>query len=367
MAATTYHISSAAEFTNTVDEDGVFFNAVGPAGGTGNQIIGFVTTTGGDILYRSGSGTANAVERLAIGTSGQVLTVNGTPIAQVQDITCVADIANSLDGTYFLISSPTVSYYLWISTSGGSATDPGLTFPADLMENGVLRTGAMVSVTTGDADTAVATAVDGILTGLAGTPFATVLAAPTITITNSATGACDAVVDGAAPTGFTIPAVTTAGASAIPSWSAASGVVDESCSVDKDAADTFDSTPTVVPSWNTTAATKYNTGSLVLATGIFTVVNAGKFTVDATINYTNTGGGATSGSRTIEIFYNGATVIASNTTQPNASSAISNTISTAIDIDLAATDTVAVRFFRSNGSGTNTILATSTLSIHKFT
>ncbi len=58
----------------------------------------------------------------------------------VYNISTSADVANSLDGKYFLLNSLTTQYYVWIATSGGTNTDPA---PAG-------RTGIRVNITTGD-------------------------------------------------------------------------------------------------------------------------------------------------------------------------------------------------------------------------
>lgn len=71
-----YPISSPVEFVNTTAADTLNFNADGPAVGAENHIENFVVTTAGDLLYRA-SGGSNLLERLAIGTAGQVLTVVG--------------------------------------------------------------------------------------------------------------------------------------------------------------------------------------------------------------------------------------------------------------------------------------------------
>jgi hypothetical protein len=70
-----YHISTPTTFDNTTIGDLITFNASGPIANTGAQISSFVCSLSGDMLYRSA--TANVLERLAIGTTGQVLQVVG--------------------------------------------------------------------------------------------------------------------------------------------------------------------------------------------------------------------------------------------------------------------------------------------------
>ncbi len=150
---------------------------------------------------------------------------------------------------------------------------------------------------------------------------------------------------GTAPTFQTLPAVTI-----------------ENFAVDKDAGDTFDDTPTVIPSWNITSAYRYNTGSLAVATGLFTATNTGNFACKAQINYSNTNN---SGSRTLELFDTTNTaVIASTTVQPTGSTAIANTIVLTTDALLTAGDVYALRFSRDVDVGTNTIEDTSHWSMN---
>ncbi len=215
-----YPISSPVEFKNTAVGDSLNFNSGGPTAGTTNHISNFVVTSPGDIIYRRGDGTGNLLERLPIGSAGEVLTVTGAEIAEVTTITTVADVGDSLDGTYFLINSPTTAYYVWISTSGGSAPDPKTVSlaNADLFLDGQLQTTVIVSITTGDS----AGTIAGLLrTALLGTSDFTIPipGATTLTITNSTAGAADNAADGTTATGFTI-GTTIPGVSIIPAWAA---------------------------------------------------------------------------------------------------------------------------------------------------
>lgn len=72
-----YPINAPVDFVNTNGTtDTLNFNADGPAANLINKIDNFVVTTAGDLLYRA-SGADNYLERLGIGTAGQVLTVAG--------------------------------------------------------------------------------------------------------------------------------------------------------------------------------------------------------------------------------------------------------------------------------------------------
>lgn len=296
-----YPISSPVEFTNTTAGDTLNFNADGPSTAAENQVVNFVTSGHGDILYRDCTITANALERLAIGSAGNVLTVTGAAVAEVSTITTVADVADSLDGTYFLLSSPTTGYYFWFSTGAG-AVDPGTIFPvaSDLLLNGELKTGVMVSITTGDTAVAVATALDPLISGLA--DFGTVLAAPLITVTNAAAGAADSVSDGSIPTGFTL-ADTTPGTSLCPGWAAptpgsasetflATATAVVAAAVPASATYTAVLDPAVV-TWDDATLPNHDAGA-IFAGGTFTVPTTGIYAISAAVsiegNNTGTGG-----------------------------------------------------------------------------
>lgn len=72
-----YPINAPLDFVNTNGgTDTINFNADGPSTNLINKIENFVATTAGDTLYRAAGGN-NYLERLAIGTAGQVMTVSG--------------------------------------------------------------------------------------------------------------------------------------------------------------------------------------------------------------------------------------------------------------------------------------------------
>lgn len=72
-----------------------------------------------------------------------------TGVAEVSRITTAADVADSLNGKYFLINSAgdVTGYYVWYKTSGGALTDPAVAG----------KTGIKVLITTGDTAATVAT------------------------------------------------------------------------------------------------------------------------------------------------------------------------------------------------------------------
>lgn len=120
-----------------------------------------------------------------------------TGVQEVTSIECVADVAGSLNDTYFLINTPSVNYYVWIDVDDGG-TDPEV----------ANRTGVEVDIAEDDTADDVATAVAAALDALS--TMAAIAATDTVTVTNAADGAVTDAADGAVPTGFTI-GVTTAG------------------------------------------------------------------------------------------------------------------------------------------------------------
>lgn len=118
-----------------------------------------------------------------------------TGVQEETGITCVADIAGSLAGTYFDYNTPENSYRFWMDEGGAAPAAGGKTLVA-------------VPVTADDADTVVAASLQAEMDGLSDIT-ATVLGA-VVTATNVTDGPVTDAVDGAVPTGFTI-AVNTEG------------------------------------------------------------------------------------------------------------------------------------------------------------
>jgi hypothetical protein len=124
-------------------------------------------------------------------------------IAQVTTITCVADVADSLDGLYFLLSTPTVDYYVWIDVDDDGTSDPALEGKTGI---------EVVGIVTGDTATAVAAAITTVIDAVTGLTATSVLGV--ITVTNDAVGSVAAARDpnivGKA-TGFTFEVTTSGG------------------------------------------------------------------------------------------------------------------------------------------------------------
>jgi hypothetical protein len=113
---------------------------------------------------------------------------------QVLDITTVADVADSLNGAYFLISSTFEDYYVWYST--GIDIDPAVAG----------RTGIRVAITTGATADDVAIATFNQLAPKIN-EFQVSRLSNVLTITNEELGYCNLSSD--VNTGFTVSTVTT--------------------------------------------------------------------------------------------------------------------------------------------------------------
>jgi hypothetical protein len=153
-------------------------------------------------------GVANMIANYNAGTTPNLLVSNTvktntynfvTGVQQVVTFTCVADVANSLNGKYITINSANNynKYYIWYKTSGGSTSDPAVSG----------RTGIKVYVNTGETATNVAIktahAVAQYIFDFTATSSTT-----NVIITNTLQGYAD---NGAIGTsGFTV-ALTTAG------------------------------------------------------------------------------------------------------------------------------------------------------------
>ena len=154
-------------------------------------------------------GDASVDARLCVtgGGSAQIqgtgTLIVGADANQIDTIACVADVADSLDGTYSIFADYQNSafYVLWISTSGGSATDP---YPSgiNVAELSCPATSLVVNITTGDSAANVAAAFNAVITGL-------VNSGTNIVYTRSSPGWATPWADGAnAPTGFNLVTVT---------------------------------------------------------------------------------------------------------------------------------------------------------------
>ena len=120
------------------------------------------------------------------------------PVAEVTDITAVADVAGSLASKHFLLDTPNNGYYVWMRVDG-VGTDPQVSG----------RRGIVVDLVANDADTVVAGKVQAAID--ANVEFVATVALAVVTVTNVVEGD---VLDAADfDSGFTI-AVATAGVDA---------------------------------------------------------------------------------------------------------------------------------------------------------
>ncbi len=108
----------------------------------------------------------------------------GSDIAQVQSITCVADVTSSLQNKYFLFhDSAGAKHYAWfnVATLG---VDPA---PAGGW------TGHAVAISANDSASAVATALAAVLTAVTG--FDATVSGYTVTLTHTAIGYAQPAID----------------------------------------------------------------------------------------------------------------------------------------------------------------------------
>lgn len=320
-----YPISTPVEFTVTSGGDGILCNAEGFSTGdtpTENIVVEFVVTNPSDLLFRQSLGTANTLERLAIGTVGDVLTVGGlAAVAQTQLVTTVADVADSLNGTYFLLNSPSVGYYVWFDTGAvAPPPDPGLMpgstdlFMPPTSGNG--RTTITVSIATGATAIAVATAaVAAISAATGGLAFlATNVGgtSPIMTIVNLVAGVADLAFDGALPTGFAFGAGAPLGVSPTIVWTApvpgtfVSFLAEATTAVAASiaAGSTWVTLSVTEVGWDDATLPNHDASAIFTpATGVFAVPATGIYAISAEAtfegNSTGNGGGGITGRRAI--------------------------------------------------------------------
>ncbi|MDL1986775.1 MAG: flagellar hook-associated protein FlgL [Deltaproteobacteria bacterium] len=112
--------------------------------------------------------------------------------AEVTDITCIADIAGSLDGKYLTLSSPSTDYYVWYNVAGDSA------------EPVVAGIGIGVDILTDDSADTVASKTYAAINNIVG--LGAELSGDKVTVTNAAAGDVVNSVDN--DSGFSITTIT---------------------------------------------------------------------------------------------------------------------------------------------------------------
>lgn len=115
----------------------------------------------------------------------------GEDVMQVEKITCVADVASSLNSKYFVFyTTGGTKNYAWFDVNS-AGTDPAVSG----------GTGYEVNLGVADSATAVATALAAVLTGVAG--FDATSDGAVVTLTATTAGYAKPAHEGAAATGFT--------------------------------------------------------------------------------------------------------------------------------------------------------------------
>lgn len=133
------------------------------------------------------------------GTGNTVYIVNvGEGTKEVSSVTTVADVAGSLNSTYFLLYSAydRRGYYVWYDVNS-AGVDPAVTG----------LTGVKVSIATGSTATTIAQATQGAINALADF-VVPATATPTLLVTNDTGGPSTDTADGTAATGFTFSTTT---------------------------------------------------------------------------------------------------------------------------------------------------------------
>ena len=128
-----------------------------------NQVVGAVTDSG------TGTSTFSVVKNQE----------GANTVAEITDVTAVADVGYVLNNKYFFINSPTVSYYVWYNTDA-LGVDPGI----------ALMTGIEIPISSGDSANDVASKTKAIVEAVGGGVVFTVgIVDNILTITNQVTGA----------------------------------------------------------------------------------------------------------------------------------------------------------------------------------
>lgn len=106
-------------------------------------------------------------------------------------------------------------------------------------------------------------------------------------------------------------------------------------------------TPTTVTGWSTAAPNYADLVGFVPASGVFTAPATGRYQFLVNLSYLNSA--SASGDRSVQLFLNGATVVALQTVQPTPDLTLSNVLSISRDLALTAADTVVVQVINNAG------------------
>ena len=119
-------------------------------------------------------------------------------IAEISEVTTIADVAGNLDGTYFTLSSPTTDFYVWFNaTDLSGSSDPGLSG----------ATGIQIDYTSDDSAATIAAAMNAAIDALA--ELNSSVASDIVTISNRDQGSATDIVD--IDTGFSFAIITQGG------------------------------------------------------------------------------------------------------------------------------------------------------------
>lgn len=142
-----------------------------------------------------------------LGTFTYDLPFTTAGVAEATDITVVADVAGSLNSTFFNFwtGNDRIAYYVWFNVNS-AGVDPA---PAG-------KTGIQVALATGDTANTVATQTRAAITTTAGAYVTVTGATSHVIITNKVKGATTNAANGTASPGFSY-SVSTAGVTGIPS------------------------------------------------------------------------------------------------------------------------------------------------------
>ncbi|MDB4491648.1 hypothetical protein N9260_01360 [bacterium] len=121
----------------------------------------------------------------------------GAAVAHVEDVTCVADVTDSLNGKFFQLNDDVGSVGVWIDTDDSGTTIPG---GASALDRGIEVTGVVTDDSAADVATAVAAAID------ADSKFSATADAGVVTVTHATAGHRSDGADGDA--GFTFAVAT---------------------------------------------------------------------------------------------------------------------------------------------------------------
>lgn len=151
-------------------------------------------------------GVSEMIADYNLSTTPKLTITNGTTtntysfivgVKEKTKVTCVADVADSLNGKYFVINSAddATSYYVWYKTSGGAVSDPAVSG----------KTGLRVNIATGATASSIASKTRDVLNSV-NADFSASVSSADITVENVAVGYTTNASAGTS--GFTVTVLT---------------------------------------------------------------------------------------------------------------------------------------------------------------